>query len=67
MGYTAAANGAAEPELLSNHPEWQMEYEVVERVEKETDECVCVYFESGYACGFPPDHDVDIDPEQVFQ
>ena len=50
----------------SDHPEFAYEFEVVESIERETEDCVCVYFESGFTCGFPVDHDVDVDPEQVF-
>ena len=35
---------------------FEFEYEVVEHVEKETDTCTRVDFESGYSCGFPPWH-----------
>lgn len=49
----------------SEHPSFQFEYEVVSEIAHETDECMVVYFESGFACGFPPDHTVEIDPEQV--
>lgn len=40
------------------------EFQVVDRVTRESDDCYLVEFESGFACGFPPDHDVDIDEEQ---
>jgi len=50
----------------SDHPEFAYYFEVVKSMERETEDCVCVYFESGFACGFPVDHDVDVDPDQVF-
>ena len=56
----------ADPGDKSDHPEFAYEFEVVELIERETEDCVCVYFESGLTCGFPVDHDVDVDPEQVF-
>lgn len=48
----------------SEHPEFQFEFEVVARVVPETADCTLVEFESGFACGFPPDHLVDVDGEQ---
>lgn len=56
----------ADPGDKSDHPEFAYEFEVVESMERETEDCVCVYFESGFTCGFPVDHDVDVDPDQVF-
>ena len=50
----------------SEHPEFQYEFEVVAAVEPETPECTLAIFESGYACGFPPDHLVSVDGEQTF-
>lgn len=44
--------------------EFIFEYETVETVERETADCVLVEFESGFACGFPPDHLVEIAPEE---
>lgn len=52
----------------TQHPEFQFEFEVVLHSEFETFEpegCICVYFESGFACGFPADHWIDIDGEQA--
>lgn len=49
----------------SPHPEFQFEFEVVTAVDLETPGCILVTFESGFACGFPPDHEVDVDGEQV--
>lgn len=54
----------ADPEGGDDHPEFAFEFEVVASVERETPDCYCVYFESGFACGFPPDHLVDVDGEQ---
>jgi len=50
---------------FSEHPEWQFEYEVVGRVELETPDCIAVHFESGFICGFPSEHEVEVDGEQV--
>jgi len=49
----------------SDHPEFQFEFETVESVDVESADCICVYFESGFACGFPPDHWIDVDGEQI--
>lgn len=52
----------------SDHPEFAHGFEVVERIEFEphdVDPAIAVYFESGYACGFPVDHMVEVDAEQV--
>lgn len=48
----------------SQHPEFEFEFETVAEVERETTDCICVTFESGFSCGFPPSHEVDIDAEQ---
>ena len=56
----------ADPGDKSDHPEFAYEFEVVETIERETEDCVCVYFESGFTCGFPVDHVVNVDPKQVF-
>lgn len=48
----------------SEHPEFQFEFERVLEVERETPDCIRVDFESGFSCGFPPDHLVDVDGEQ---
>ena len=53
----------ADPGNASDHPEFTYEFETVESMERETDDCVCIYFESGFTCGFPVDHEVDVDPE----
>jgi hypothetical protein len=50
----------------SDHPEFQFEWETVAAIERETGECIRVDFASGFSCGFPPDHEVDIDGEQTF-
>ncbi|MGE3307747.1 MAG: hypothetical protein AB7I52_17460 [Rhizobiaceae bacterium] len=44
---------------------FEFEFEVVDHVEIESPDCSCVYFESGFVCGFPPDHWIDVDGEQV--
>ena len=46
-------------------PEFECEFEVVSETERETDDCIRVDFESGFSCGFPVDHWVDVDGEQV--
>jgi hypothetical protein len=43
---------------------FQFEFERVMEVEQETPDCIRVDFESGFSCGFPPDHLVDVDGEQ---
>lgn len=47
------------------HPEFAFEFELVENIEVETPDCVRVDFESGFSCGFPPEHWLDVDGEQV--
>ena len=57
----------ADPGAFSNcseHPEFQFEFEVVAVITAETDGCYRVDFESGFSCGFPPSHCVDVDGEQ---
>lgn len=46
------------------HPEFEFEFEVVSHTVRETDACTLVVFESGFACGFPPDYMIEVDPEQ---
>ena len=48
----------------TEHPEFAFEFERVLGVERESPDCIRVDFESGFSCGFPPDHLVDIDGEQ---
>jgi hypothetical protein len=64
--YAAAEAGEANPEERSEHPEFQFEFLTVETVEPESSECTRVDF-SGFSCGFPPDHEIDVDPEQTFE
>lgn len=40
------------------------EYETVSGRERETKDCLRVDFESGFSCGFPIGHRVEIDPKQ---
>jgi hypothetical protein len=47
-----------------SHPEFEFEFERVAAIERETDDCIRVDFESGFSCGFPPEHMVDVDGEQ---
>lgn len=49
----------------TDHPEFVFDYEVVLDLIPEGPDCICVHFNSGFACGFPPEHLVDIDPEQT--
>lgn len=45
----------------SDHPEFEFEYERVMHVERETPETTVVHFESGFSCGFPHDHEVEVE------
>lgn len=55
----------ADPEGESDfHIHYEYEFAVVEEVIRETDDCICVYFETTPPVGFPPDHWVDVDGEQ---
>jgi hypothetical protein len=60
----AAFENGEDGELASQHPEFQFEFERVAWMEREAEDCVRVDFESGFSCGFPPDHLVDVDGEQ---
>ena len=51
--------------LSSEHPEFQFEFQIVKSVEQEDSDCIRVDFESGFSCGFPPDHWLDVDGEQI--
>ncbi|RWO06324.1 MAG: hypothetical protein EOS07_22055 [Mesorhizobium sp.] len=51
----------------SQHPEFQFEFEAVQAIEIESSDCIRVDFESGFSCGFPPDHWLDVDAEQIRQ
>lgn len=59
----------ADPEGTSDfHAHYEYEFAVVESVEHEphdVEPCICIYFESTPPIGFPPDHWVDVDGEQV--
>lgn len=46
------------------HPEFEFEFLEVAEIDCETPECTVVYF-NNFTCGFPPDHWVDVDGEQV--
>lgn len=48
----------------SEHPEFAYEFQTVHEIEQESADCICVYFDN-FACGFPPDHWIDVDGEQV--
>lgn len=61
--YQAFQNGE-DGGAVTSHPEFEFDYEVVHDLIPEGPDCICVNFNSGFACGFPPDHLVDIDPEQ---
>lgn len=56
-GYVSGPNN-------SSHPEFQYEFQEVLEIERESEDCICVYF-NNFACGFPPDHWIDVDGEQV--
>jgi hypothetical protein len=43
-----------------DHPYFESEYEVVECIEKESKNCICVHFENSNPVGFPPDHLVSV-------
>jgi hypothetical protein len=63
-GYESAQAGE---ESRSEHPEFEYAFEVVMEITIEphdTDPVTVVAFESGFTCGFPPDHLIDVDGEQ---
>jgi len=62
--FDACENKEESPQLKSEHPEFQFEFETVEKVEYEGAHCIRVDFESGFSCGFPVDHEIGVDPEQ---
>jgi hypothetical protein len=47
------------------HPEFEFEFESVAEIEPETKACTVIHFDSGFSCGFPPDHWLTVDAEQV--
>ncbi|MER9833396.1 hypothetical protein NKJ28_00265 [Mesorhizobium sp. M0145] len=51
----------------TEHPEFQFEFETVQAIEIESADCIRVDFESGFSCGFPSDHWLDVDAEQIRQ
>ena len=61
-------NEHADPEgfrgVESNHPEFEFEFLTVASIEVESAECTRVDFDN-YSCGFPPDHWIDVDGEQL--
>jgi hypothetical protein len=44
--------------------EFEFEFEEVLAVTVGAGKCICVDFVSGFSCGFPPDHWIDVDGEQ---
>lgn len=48
----------------STHPEFESEYEIVFDTVSESSGCIRVDFNSGFSCGFPPDHLVTVDEDQ---
>ena len=58
----AAFNNGEDGDAVRSHLEF--EFETVAWIERETEDCICVTFESGFSCRFPPDHLVDVDAEQ---
>lgn len=64
LGHLAAEGEGGE----SDHPEFEYEFESVVSITDETtngEACLVIEFASGFTCGFPPDHEVDIDGEQI--
>lgn len=59
----AFADVSYDSEEGSEHPEFAFEFEIVDQVEREAVDCIRVDFESGFSCGFPVDHFVDVDGE----
>lgn len=56
----------ADPDGCSDfHTYYEAEFAVVAEIVRESADCICVYFESTPPVGFPPDHWVDVDGEQV--
>ncbi len=56
----------ADPDKANgDHPEFMFEFQIVAEIERESDDCICLTFEGGFVCGFPPDHWLDVDGEQV--
>lgn len=47
------------------HPEFAFAFETVSEIKPESPDCILVTFASGYVCGFPPDHEIEIDGEQL--
>jgi hypothetical protein len=63
----ADANRDDDAGELGDHPEFEFEFASVEAIELEshdTDPCVVLYTTQG-AFGFPPDHLIAVDAEQV--
>jgi hypothetical protein len=60
----AAFENGEDGDAVRSHPEFAFEFERVAWMERETADCIRVDFESGFSCGFPPDHPVDVDGEQ---
>jgi hypothetical protein len=48
----------------NSHPEFDFEFAIVESVERETPNCIRIDTTQG-SFGFPPDHWLDVDGEQV--
>lgn len=48
----------------SPHPEFAFEFQEVCEIEFETPDCTVVHF-NNFSCGFPPDHWIDVDGEQI--
>lgn len=43
----------------NDSPIFDCEYAVVQETEDETEDCVCIYFDS-FTCGFPKDHLLEV-------
>jgi len=61
----AAFKNGEDGDAVRSHPEFEFEFQTVSWIERETEDCISVSFESGFSCGFPPDHLVDVDGEQA--
>lgn len=48
----------------SDHPEFEFEFETVQNIERETKSCIRLDFDN-LSVGFPLDHWVDVDGEQI--
>ncbi len=47
-----------------SHPEFECEFQVLREIERKTPDCIVLHFDN-FSCGFPPDHCLTVDGEQV--